>query len=286
MTRIIKENLNNLKVEPESGPAKEAKRLGLKYVGFGRYEDPKSNQITHIVLNGNLTPFNKAVKSNQFRNTQSDDLGMYNEMITPQIAELHNTLIGAYPPENYDDLELNALNAFTSGEFTGINDRLSNMPSGIAVNKIEPQSIDDPYPEMIASLDSAMKKGRAPMPFLTYTKLHSDVDPSSLSIGTTFKFKGFRMTSLNPVHVASATDSPKIDPSSGRPSVILLQLNIQKNSKGIYASDFSATPQDYEYILHRGAKVQIASDFQKLVGSDGLANQLNLEIYYADCIVK
>lgn len=286
MKKHIRENLNNLQAEPSSSAAAEAKKRGLKYAGFGRYEDPKTNQVTHIVLNGALTPFNRAVKTNQFRNTQSDDLGVYSQMLTPQIDEIHNTLVKAYPPERYDDMELNTLNAFTAGEHVEVNKRLSNMPAGVPVSKIEPQSIDDPYPDMIASLDSAIKKGRTPAPFLSYTKMHPDFDPSELTVGATFHFKGFRTTSLNPVSVITSSENSRIDPNSGRNSVILLQMNIPKNAKGIYASDYSATPTDYEFIMHRGAKVQIASEFKKLIGSDGLAKQLNLEIYYADCAVK
>jgi ADP-ribosyltransferase exoenzyme len=286
MKHSLLENLNNLQAEPSSSAAAEAKRRGLKYAGFGRYEDPRTNQITHVVLNGNLTPYNRAVKTNQFRNTQSDDLGTYSQLLTPQLDEMHNRLVKAYPPERYDDQELNALNAFTAGEHATINSRLANMPAGVPVTKIEPQSLDDPYPDMIASLDSATKKGRAPAPFLSYTKMHPDFDPSSLAVGATFRFKGFRTTSLNPVAVIGSSENSRTEPSTGRNSVILLQMNIPKNVKGIYASDYSASPQDYEFIMHRGAQVQVASEFKKLVGSDALSNQLNLEIYYADCVVK
>lgn len=287
MRKVIKEDLNRLDQQDLTSPAtQQAKKLGLVYVGFGRYEDPNSGQITHVVLNGKLSPFNRAVKTNQFRSTQSDDLGTYSQMITPELNQIHDGLVKAFPPERYDDQELSALQAFTGGEHIGVNDRLSSMPTGIPVTKIEPSSLDDPYPDMIASLDSAIKKGRAPFPFLSYTKLHPDIDPSGLEIGSTFRFKGFRTTSLNPVNVITSSENTRQDPTSGRNSVILLQMNIPKNSPGIYASDYSDTPEAYEFIMHRGAKVQIASEFKKLVGSEAMSNQLNLVVYYADCIVK
>jgi len=287
MRKNIFENLNALQqTDPKSKAAMQARKMGLKYVGFGRYEDPKSNQITHVVVNDSLTPFRKAVKSNTFRTQQNDDLGTYAAIMQPQIDQLHSTLLKSYPAERFDDKELDALNIFTTGGHHDINSRLANLPTGINVNKIEPQSLDDPFPDLIDSLDSATKKGRAPFQFPTYTKLGNDVDISQLGVGTSFKFKGFRNTSLNVVNVVSSSDNSRIDPASGRNTAIVLQMNISKNARGLYASDYSGTPEDNEFILPRGAKVQIASPFQKLVGSDATTGNLNLEIYYADCIVK
>jgi hypothetical protein len=287
MNRFLKEDLNILKkTDPTSRASAQAKKMGLKYVGFGRYEDPKTNQITHVVVNDALTPFKKAVKTNTFRSQQADDLGKYSSLLQPEIEQLHAELVKGYPPEKMDDRELDALHVFTSGGYIDINNRLSSLPAGIPVNKIEPQSMDDPFPDIIDSLDSATKKGRAPFPFMTYVKIGPDYDMNSLKPGTSFRFKGFRTTTLNVVNAISSSENSRIDPNTGRNTAIVLQLNIPKNSKGIYASDFSATPELSEFILHRGARIQIESDFQKLVGSDGATGILNQEIYYADCSVK
>lgn len=284
---ILRENLNILKqTDPKSKAAQQAQKMGLVYVGFGRYEDPKTKQITHVVVNDNLTPFRKAVKSNTFRTQQADDFGTYSAIMQPEIDQIHAALVQGYPPEKFDDQELDAINVFTNGGFIDINNRLNSLPAGVPVNKIEPQSLDDTFPDLIASLDSATKKGRAPMDFMTYTKLGSDVDVSTLSAGSTFRFRGFRSTSLNVTNVVSSPDNERQDPQSGRSTAVVLQLNIKKNSKGLYASDFSATPEEQEFILPRGARIEVSTDFQKLVGSDAMMNTLNLQVYYADCIVK
>jgi hypothetical protein len=68
---FLSEDLSGALVEPQSNASKQAKQLGLTYVGFGRYEDPKTRQITHIVQNDRLVPFSKAVKTNTFHQSNA-----------------------------------------------------------------------------------------------------------------------------------------------------------------------------------------------------------------------
>jgi len=50
-SQFMHEDFNAALQEPSSPAAAEAKKLGLQYVGFGRYEDPNTQQITHVVQN-------------------------------------------------------------------------------------------------------------------------------------------------------------------------------------------------------------------------------------------
>jgi len=284
MTRI-NEDLNRLLQQDDASPAaKQANSLGLKYVGFGRYVDPKTNQLTHIVQNEKLVPFNRAVRTNTFKTQNADDYGTYNAMIAPEVEQLHQFLVQTYTPEKYDDKELDAIYAFTSDAYYDLNNRLSSIPSDVPANKIERTSPDDTMPEMIASLDSAMKKIRVPQDFLTYTKLSSDFDANNLQPGAAFKFRGYRDTTINLNSLLS--QSQQDVGASGRNQVVLLQVLVKKNSRGIYASDFSSNADDFEFIFPRGAKVEVVNGPLNLVGSDANSGSMNLEVLYFDCQVK
>ena len=280
----IKEDLNYAKAEPQSDASQKAKSLGLNYVGFGRYEDPKSQQVTHIVQNDKLVPFNRAVRTNTFQQQNSDDYGNFNSQMMPQVQQLHQFMTQTYSPEKFDDKELDAIYYFTSNGYYDINNKLASLPTGVPANKIERSTPDDTMPDVIASLDSAMKKIRVPQDFLTYTQLGSDIDMSALQPGMSFAFKGYRDTSINIGSVLGQAQQSM--GSSGRNQVVLLQLFVKKNSKGLYAADFSSNADDCEFILPRSTKIQIVNGPSNLVGSDAMSGNMNLEVLYFECVAK
>jgi hypothetical protein len=60
---VLKENITEpVKKEPSSKAAKQARALGLQYVGFGRYENTKTGTITHIVVGDQLRSVGKKDK--------------------------------------------------------------------------------------------------------------------------------------------------------------------------------------------------------------------------------
>lgn len=281
----IFEDLNQLKVPEKSNASQEAQKKKLNYVGFGRYTDAKTGQVTHIVQNDKLVPFNRAVKTNTFKTNNADDYGAYAEFMAPQIEQLHNYLTTAYTPEKYDDAELDAIYNFSNNAYSDINTRLSALPSNVAANKIEKTSLDDTMPEFIATMDSAVKRIRAPVDFLTYTRLSADYRVEDFTKGLVFKFKGYRDTSISMNAVLNSAQAAQTS-FAGRPQVILLQLLVPKNSRGIYAADFSPNAMDGEFILPRGTTVEVMSEPQNLVGSDAISTAINLEVVYIDCKVK
>jgi hypothetical protein len=55
----LSESLTNLlKAEPKTAAAQEAKKLGLKYMGFGRYAD-KTGKLAYMVVKDKLVPYKK-----------------------------------------------------------------------------------------------------------------------------------------------------------------------------------------------------------------------------------
>lgn len=283
---IIKEDLNRLKeTDPLSPSAQEAQNLGLNYVGFGRYMDPRTQQVTHISQNDKLVPFKRAVKSNTFKAQNTDDIGQFTASMAPEIQELHNALTGYYSPENYDDKQLDAIYTFTNAGYVDINNRLVNLPSNVPANQIEPTNPEDTLGDLIASLDSALKKSRAPGDFLVYTKLGPDVDISQIQPGTAFRFRGYRDTSINLQTVLASSEPSQTSPA-GRPMVALLQIKVRKNSKGMYIADYSQNSEEAEFLLPRGALIEVLAGPSKLVGSDGMSQIMNLEIIYFDCLLK
>lgn len=276
---FLSENLSGALVEPQSNAAAQAKQLGLTYVGFGRYEDPKTMQITHIVQNDRLVPFSKAVKTNTFQQQSGDDYGSYVKALRPEIDETSVTLTNHYKPERYDNNELDAIQLYTSTGYGDINQRLISLPTGIAAKDIQPTSPDDYVPSTIASLDSALAKSKAPMDFTVYAGIGGNYDPTQFASGQTMLFKSYRSTSLNPNVVLNNVGR------DGEQSTAILQIQVQKDSSGMYVNDFSVASDESEYLLPRGTAVRIVDGPFRMVGSNQFTQETNLQVKYFNCIL-
>lgn len=276
--RTIVEDLNYAAQEPSSRAAQQAQRLGLSYVGFGRYEDPRTNQITHIVQNDQLVPFKKAIKANTYKTQHADDVGNFVNALSPEAQEVDQILMQSYPPQLYDEIEINAIQQFTTQSYDNVNTVLSQLPAGITAKQIQPMSADDNTATLVAALDSAMKKSRSPIDFITYTKLGSDVQQMDLVPGTQFKLKGFRNTTVSLANIMAADDETD--------SSTILQIRVKKNARGIYTGNYSQNSEDAEFVLPRGCKIEVVSGPTKLTASDAQIDALHREFYYYDCITK
>lgn len=272
------EDLSGALVEPKSKSTQEASKLGLTYVGFGRYEDPKSGQVTHIVQNDRLVPFNKAVKSNTFKSTSADDFGSYNNNLKPDIEQTHNDLVNYYVPEKYDENELSAIESYTGEDYIDINDKLYSLPVGISSKKIEPEFSDDDLPSKIASLDSALNKSVTPKDFLAYISLGDGYKLEDFKPGQTMRFKGYRSTTINP-NIALNFGGQTAG-QNRRGQTIVIQLLVKKGSKGMYVDDYSSTPGEGEFLLPRGSSVKLIAGPNKLVGSNGYTGEMNHQVIF------
>ena len=269
-SKFMKEDLTGALVEPQSNSSAEAKKMGLTYVGFGRYTD-NTGQVTHIVQNDNLIPFSKAVKTNSFKQLSGDDYGSYAQSMQPQINQTHQDMTSSYPPENFSNDELDAIKAYTQGSYYDINEKLATLPTGVAANKIQPEFDGDNRPQMIASLDSALSKSQTPVDVLLYAGLSQDYDPLSLSAGKKFKFKGFRSATLDPTVVLNGD------------SKMVMQIRVTAGSNGMYLDDYSAVPGEKEFLLPRGSQIKVISGPNKMVGSNAATQDSSKQIAYYDC---
>ena len=275
---FLLEDLGGALVEPQSVSSQQAKKLGLVYVGFGRYEDPKTQQITHIVQDDRLIPFNKAIKTNKFKQESADDYGRYINNLRPEIEENHSNLGVYYVPENYDESELAAIESYTGETYPAINEKLSSLPTGIPANQIQADTVDDQLPSIIGALDSALDKVPAPKDFLTYVSLNENYNPTDFIQGQTFRFKGFRSTSIDPG--IAMNFSAKADQQIRSRQTVMLQIFVKKGSKGMYVDDYSATPGEAEFLLPRGTAIKITGGPSKLVGSNKYSNEMNHEVVF------
>lgn len=279
---FVKEDLNAALIEPASDAAAQAQQMGLQYVGFGRYEDPKTQQVTHVVQNDKLVPFKSAVKSNAYNQTGQDDYGTYFQQFGAETQQLNELLTQSYAPQNYDNKELDAIHGFTDAmDFFDINDKLYTLPLGIPAEQIQPDSAADTIPDKIALLDSACNKVGAPQDFIVYVGLGTDYNITDFVPGTIFAFKGFRSTSID--YNVGLNYNSRVNKTAMRQQTLALQITVKKGHPGLYAEDFSAHPGESEFILPRGTKIRVKSGPNKLVGTTAINQGKGLETLYFDC---
>lgn len=273
---FIYEDFSGAMVEPISDASTEAKRLGLTYAGFGRYKNPETDQVTHIIQNDKLIPYNKAIKTNTFNVTSGDDIGDYTKNMKPQTDQTHASLINYYGSDNYDEKELGAIEAF-SADPESVNRKLMSLPSLVPADQLQMDSAQDTIPGLVGALDSCMNKLGAPDDFLIYVGLDSNFDISGLQLGSKLRFKTFRSGSLDPAVVLDELAGQ--DPSTGKQAKIL-QILVKKDAKGMYIDDYSTQPGQGEFVLPRGAVIRITSDPNRLVGSNRNVGSLSQEIIF------
>lgn len=275
--KFIREDLTGALVEPKSNSSSEAQKRGLQYVGFGRYMDPQVNQVTHIAQNDQLVPFSKAIRTNTYQQNSSDDFGSYAKNLQSDISQIASVLLSSYPPELFDNDELDAIQAYTSEMYDAINARLSALPSGIPAEQIQPQDQMDTVPSTVAALDSALSKVPAPIDFITFASLNSSYTIDQFSPGQTFTFKSFRSTSLNPNLALNTTGG------NPRGQAIVLQITVPRGSSGMYVDDYSIKSGESEYLLSRGTQLAVESEPYFLQGSNAYTQDQNLNVNLILC---
>ena len=268
----VTEDLNLAKKEPSSAAAKEAKTLNLQYVSFGRYADPKTGQVTHIVKNGHLVPFNKAVKTNSYKETNTDDWGNFTKEMKPQKEEHHANLSKLYDGTKYSGEELDAIKNWTDVDFFHITPALNKLPTGIPAEEIQPESPTVDIGPTVAALDKAMGRIKTDTPMIVYTALSGSYNVDDIQPGKTFEFKSFRSTTLD---LAQALRMNK----DSKGNSLIIQIRIDKGSPGIYVDDMSTNPGENEFLLNRGSQVKIVAGPDKLTGAQ---QQGNHEVMYFD----
>lgn len=277
MTRIIKEELTNALLVPKKSPAaQEAASLGLQYVGFGRYEDPNSGQVTHIVQNDKLVPFSRAVRTNTYQTHSADDFGTYLNALAPDLDKDLTALAKAFTPDKYSEEEIDAIKKYTDTGYYNVSSILNKLPMGIMGKQIQPANISDETPKLIQAMDDAMERTKVPVDLIGYISLSQDLDTNMIGAGRKIGFKSYRSTTL-----AMNTLLDQYT-KSGSGGGVVLQVLIPKGSSGLYADDFSANPGEREFILPRSSSIEVLSGPNKLSGTYMSADN-NLQVHFFNC---
>lgn len=276
MTLIREDITNALLLPKKSEAAKQAASMGLRYVGFGRYEDPNTRQVTYIVQNDKLVPFSRAVRTNTYQSHSADDFGTYLNALATDLDKTVGALVKAYSPDKYSDDELDAIKQFTDTAYYNVSSLLNKLPLGIMAKQIMPLNISDETPKLIEAMDSATEKTSLPVELISYVSLSQDIDTNQLAAGSKMGFKSYRSCSIN---LSTMLDQYT---NSGSGGGTVLQILHPKGSKGLYADDFSANPGEGEFILPRSSVIQVLSGPNKLSGTYMSADN-NLDIHFYNC---
>lgn len=277
MTRILSEDLTNaLLVPKQSEAAQQAASMGLKYVGFGRYEDPNTGQITYIVQNEKLVPFARALRTNTYQTHSADDFGTYLNALSPDLEKDLNSLAKAYSPEKYSEEELDAIKQYTDKAYYNVANVLNNLPLGIIGKQIQPANLSDESPKLIAALDKALARTKLPTDVIGYISISPDIDTNQVSVGAKLGFKSYRSTTLS---MSTILDQYT---NSGSGGGTVLQVLLPKGSAGLYADDFSVNPGEHEFILPRSSGIEVLSGPNKLSGTYMSADN-NLDVHFYNC---
>lgn len=260
-----------IKSEPRSAAAMQARKMGLTYVGFGRYADNKG-RVAYTVDNDRLVPFksqgevgkmfdkssmiNNDEKSKELFN-QADQYYKTNNKRSKEdqkilkekdkeVVKVAKQLASFYRPEMFDDAELEAIQSYTGDAFNEINRYLyKGHDAGTDANRA------DAIGRMVDALDSAFDETQAPFPFTVYSGLSGRYKASKIQAGQEYVFRGYLSTSLShDVAISGFTDSAE---------PVVLQIEVNKGDKAIYVDNISAVDGELETLLPRGSKIKIIS---------------------------
>lgn len=261
-----------VKSEPKTNASREARRLGLTYVGFGRYADRKGN-VSYIVDNDRLVPYksrdevqtmySKTLSPSSKDKTKSKDAVAYNKIInkrekqdrgivdqkTEDMQVLNQELYNFYNENMFDQSELDAIEWYTAEGFEEVNRYLyKGHDPGTSSDK------DSMINSTIQALDSAFESTEAPFAYTVYSGLSSRYSAKKLKPGNDYIFRGYISTSID---FGTAIDG--FADADWNDSAIVLQIEISKGQKSIYVDPVSSNTGEGETLLPRGSKIKIIS---------------------------
>jgi hypothetical protein len=266
-----------VKSEPKTAASREAKRLGLTYVGFGRYANSKG-QVSYIVDNDRLIPYKgreevqsmyskslspSSQKKDAKGKTKPDDTAFYNKALNKrdredskiinqknkEIQVLNQELYNFYNPGMFDQSELDAIEWYTAEGYESVNPYLYKGHDQGATS-----DHDAMINNTIQALDSAFENTEAPFAYTVYSGLSSRYSPQKLKPGNDYIFRGYVSTSID---FATAIDS--FADADWTDSAVVLQVEISKGQRSIYVDPVSSNAGEGETLLPRGSKIKIIS---------------------------
>ncbi len=300
----LEESITKLiRAEPKSDASKQARKMGLKYLGFGRYADHSGN-VAYIVVKDKLVPykkdeelgkmFHKAVENERKKAMQppskpgekakvKKDTGPTQKDINQiasakrqreaedkRVAKEKKKEIDAIAKEltsfyagAFSEDEMAAISEYTNDSFVDINSYLYNGHAP-GTDYQSAKHIES----MVDKLDSAFEETEAPFKYTTYTGLSKRYNAKNFVVGKDYIFKGYISTSLDHSVAGGAFSdySEKNTATKGEKGGVMLELEIPKGAKSIYIpNELSAQSEDeYETILPRGTKIKVVSGPHKV----------------------
>lgn len=295
---IVNEGLANaLKVEPKTKASRQAKSLGLRYMGFGRYAG-KDGKISYVVdkKTGTLVPYKSEEEHQKLFNKYSETEFEYQdgdekskERLKPKVQSMKKTLDNVkrlrsdvskevkkhkffeykkqtsvakslkdfYKKDIFSDNEIRSINHYTSSLYADMNRYLY---SGYEPGEYNKEDISSLHGVMI-DLDGAFEDTEAPFNFSVYSGLGESIKETNLQAGEKYVFRGYVSTSLNH-NTAIEAFTWLHEPNKSRKNdhKIVLQIDIEKGDKGIYVP--GVLPQmrgEDEFLLPRGTTLEIIS---------------------------
>lgn len=268
----LREDITRGFKEPKrSDASKEAKRIGVRYLGFGRYG--KEGKETHRVINGRLVPFkSKIVPKNlkiSGKDVTSDSLKQPTNVPkvrtkpTPVAREvfktvkkegtaIHRELSKFYKQKNLDSDEENALKGYVGEGYQSISKYLKETSGGN--KKVDRYSFKytqntnfDDVEEAIDHLDEILRSHKAPFSFTSYSGTRN----LEMEEGGEYLLPLYTSMSTN-IDVARGF----VD-YDGTESPTLLQFEVKKGQKGFYYGG-----PEQEFIIPRNAKIKVKTKKQ------------------------
>jgi ADP-ribosyltransferase exoenzyme len=301
-----------IKSEPKSDASRQARKMGLKYVGFGRYADHTGN-VAYIVVKDKLVPFKKDEELAKMMRKAADE--ETKRLLTPpkkgtpvkkntgptlsdvkrldaarnqrsledrRIIKEKNKEIEALDKELtsfyggiFNDDELKAIELYTGEDFEDIN-RYLYRGYDEGTDYFASKYIED----IVSKLDAAFEETEAPFKYTTYTGLSDRYNPESFEVGREYIFKGYVSSSLDHNIAGDTFTGFKKDKKakSKTSQGVVLELEIPKGAKSIYLEPHTSQKssikafREYETLLPRGTKIKVVSGPHKVETTTILPN--------------
>lgn len=270
-----------VKSEPKSAAAKEARKLGLTYIGFGRYADNKG-RIAYIVDKGRLVPYKRPEEmesmysksmsqslspSKQTKGKSNDAVSTYNlhagaqdrrntedskiiRQKTKEASALNKELYKFYNPNMFSQEEIDALTYYTADGFEPIN-RYLYKGHEPGTSQDEADQID----ALVNAIDSAFEETQAPFAYSVYSGLSSRYRADKIKPGGEYIFRGYLSTSID----FNTAIGGFADTDMRSDAAVVLQIEVSKGQKSIYLDPLSYNSGEKETLLPRGSRIKIIS---------------------------
>lgn len=282
------------KAEPKSAAAKEARKMGLTYMGFGRYADRKG-KLAYLVHDDRLVPYKSeddvdSMHYKAYTTKQSEpitkkknisptakgqpaqpskaellkkDAEFYSNVNSKRSKEDAKILKDLYKDANAVDKELFKFyqpNMFDDTELQAIEEYTANGYAEINryLYKGHDEGVspeqDQNINQTIETLDSAFEESQTPFSYTVYSGLSSRYSADKFQLGGEYIFRGYVSTSLD---FNTAIGGFADVGASDQP--VVLQVELKKGQKAIYLDAVSANSGERETLLPRGSKIKVIS---------------------------